>query len=238
MSNDLVIVLGMHRSGTSCLTGLLQQAGLELGDVVTEAPYNTKGNRENLGIMELNNEVLSYNNGSWDSPPRQITWNPDLEDSRDMILNLYSNQTIWGFKDPRVIFTLPFWLKGLRGTKLHFIGTIRHPLKVAKSLNARQSSMSIEKGIDLWKRYNERLLEYRKKYNFHIVDFDLAPAEYLQSTQEAIHKLGVLPKSNNSLNFFDPQLRHQINLEPTDIEKYSSILEPVMPIYKKIKDNT
>lgn len=66
----VVMVLGMHRSGTSCLTGLLQQTGLELGDVVTEAPHNKKGNRENLDIMRLNDDVLAHSRGSWDRPQK------------------------------------------------------------------------------------------------------------------------------------------------------------------------
>lgn len=41
-----VLILGMHRSGTSCLAGSLQEAGLYLGEVNTAAPHNAKGNRE------------------------------------------------------------------------------------------------------------------------------------------------------------------------------------------------
>ena len=45
-----VIVLGMHRSGTSLLTGSLEAAGLHLGEVNNAARYNPKGNKENESI--------------------------------------------------------------------------------------------------------------------------------------------------------------------------------------------
>ena len=42
-----IVILGMHRSGTSCLAGCLEELGLHLGTVITSAPHNKKGNREN-----------------------------------------------------------------------------------------------------------------------------------------------------------------------------------------------
>ena len=40
-----ICVVGMHRSGTSCLTGIMQRMGIELGEVFTENEFNKKGNR-------------------------------------------------------------------------------------------------------------------------------------------------------------------------------------------------
>ena len=65
-----VVILGMHRSGTSVLAGSLQEAGLVLGDVVTQAPHNKKGNRENRAIMFMQEDLLQSNGGSWDNPPK------------------------------------------------------------------------------------------------------------------------------------------------------------------------
>ena len=41
MPDRVVCILGMHRSGTSCLTGSLQQAGLFLGDCHTWNPLSS-----------------------------------------------------------------------------------------------------------------------------------------------------------------------------------------------------
>ena len=70
-----VIVLGMHRSGTSLLTGSLEAAGLYLGEVNNEAPFNRKGNKENESIRELNDALLERNDAAWNRPPNgQARW--------------------------------------------------------------------------------------------------------------------------------------------------------------------
>lgn len=70
-----IMILGMHRSGTSCLAGSLQSAGLCLGSVSISNTYNPKGNRENSLIMLLNDELLNYNNSNWCSPPpTKLNW--------------------------------------------------------------------------------------------------------------------------------------------------------------------
>jgi hypothetical protein len=236
LKNDVVIILGMHRSGTSCLTGLLQQAGLELGDIVEEAPYNKKGNRENVDIMELNNDVLLNNKGSWDSPPNQLTWNETLQLRRDEILMRYIDKNIWGFKDPRVIFTLPFWLDGLKKAQLHYIGTFRHPLLVAKSLNSRQPDLSIEKGVALWLRYNEQLCYYHEKFHFPIIDFDLEQKAYINAVLLAMKRLNILSgHDSNLLDFFDDNLRHQNVINDDEFLGFSKDFEPAMSLYTRLK---
>ncbi|MFD2233067.1 hypothetical protein [Phaeospirillum tilakii] len=69
-----ILILGMHRSGTSCLTGMLEQAGLPLGEVNTVSRHNRKGNRENNEVMRLNDAVLAASGGRWDQPPPALCW--------------------------------------------------------------------------------------------------------------------------------------------------------------------
>jgi len=65
---NIVIVLGMHRSGTSAFTGALKIAGFDLGrDIMQANEYNVKGYFENNKIVELNDKILDYFNASWDS---------------------------------------------------------------------------------------------------------------------------------------------------------------------------
>ena len=143
-----VIILGMHRSGTSCLAGSLEQAGLYLGEVNKKAPHNARGNRENRDIMDLNDLVLSSAGGSWDNPPHPwIHWSADQIAARDALIATYPTDKVWGFKEPRTLFTLDGWLDALPNTQL--VGTFRHPMAVAQSLKAR-NGFSIERGLDLW----------------------------------------------------------------------------------------
>lgn len=236
MKSHVIIVLGMHRSGTSCLTGLLQQAGLVLGDVVEQAPYNKKGNRENLDIMALNDSVLAFSNAAWDSPPTELCWDSQHQSTRDAIIHRYSESAVWGFKDPRTMLTLPFWLEGLDEERLQFIATFRHPLSVAKSLNARQPDLSIEKGLALWRHYNEKLLDYHKQFNFPVLNFDLDPESYLQAFHAAVQRLDKLSiPPDKPLDFFDDALRHQKTLHADELQQYAQVLAPLMPVYEQLR---
>ena len=65
-----ILILGMHRSGTSCLAGSLQKRGVFLGQVHEVNPHNRKGNRENQRLVDLNTKILQYNHADWDRPPQ------------------------------------------------------------------------------------------------------------------------------------------------------------------------
>src|SRR5262245_42923170 len=135
-SRSIVAILGMHRSGTSCLAGSLQQRGLNLGTVFTANPHNLKGNRENAEIMALNDEVLGFSDGAWDRPPSTLKWTRAHGERRDAIVDRVTGDGIAsGFKDPRTLLTLPFWQES--GAGFRFAGTFRHPALVARSLDAR-----------------------------------------------------------------------------------------------------
>jgi hypothetical protein len=208
-----VLILGMHRSGTSCLAGSLQQNGLFLGKVFEENPHNLKGNRENAMIMELNERLLNYNNGSWDNPPTTISWDKSLSIERDQILKEFKNQhqPIWGFKDPRTLLTFPFWIDPLKDFKC--IGTFRNPISVAISLKTR-NGMSIDNALNLWAVYNTKLLKLQKERQFPLISFDVKTDEYIEKINKVSGYLNLPNKKNNHENmFFDDSLRNQRYLQ-------------------------
>ncbi len=200
-----ICVLGMHRSGTSCLTGLLEDAGVYLGEVSKKNPHNLKGNQENLRIMHLHNEVLASNGGSWDSPPAgAVRWTDDQKATLGEILKSYDGHPRWAFKDPRSLFALSAWQDAVSG--LQYIGTFRHPGAVAQSLH-RRGKLPAEQGFALWLRYNERLLELQAQHGFDLLCFDLEPTPYMSAVKEAFTHLG-LDSSNTALAFFEESLRN------------------------------
>lgn len=202
-----VLVLGMHRSGTSCLAGSLEARGLDLGTVSRADPHNAKGNRENPAVRELNEAVLEFSGGSWDAPPVAVAWSQELRARRDALLaaRRHDGRRPWGFKDPRLLVTLPFWLAALRQPIL--VATFRHPLAVARSLAARDG-MTLAAGLALWSLYNERLLALRRVRRFPIVRFDVARESYRRAVDALTRELG-LPGGEGSEDFRDEALVHQ-----------------------------
>ena len=202
-----VVVLGMHRSGTSLLTGTLQEAGLVLGDVVHAAPHNRKGNRESIPIQILHEDLLERAGGSWDQPPEAVKWARVHVALRDQIIARFQGQPVWGFKDPRTLFCLEGWLDAL--PELQLVGIVRHPESVARSLQAR-NGFPLERGLQLWLHYNRRLqrwLEYRPAPLLHFDD-DLDRFRFQASA--LIRQLDLpLQRSAADLKFADASLQHQ-----------------------------
>lgn len=225
----VLAIVGMHRSGTSCLAGSLQEAGLHLGTVITEAPHNAKGNRENKLIMDLQEEVLVHSGGSWDVPPAHVVWTDGHRARRDSIIASYGSGS-WGFKDPRTLVTLAFWLEALG--VVDFVGTFRHPRLVAESLLARNGG-GIERWFDLWAAYNQRLLQLHEQHHFPIVRFDVEPDRYRRSLLAVVERLG-LPPPTGHLRFFEPELRHHNELPAGDLPDhvramYERLVEIAIP---------
>lgn len=203
-----IIILGMHRSGTSCLAGSLQQRGLFLGQVHESRPFNRKGNRENQQVMDLNDALLAANDACWDRPPAQLHWEPAAAMARDAIvaqLEAGSDGAPWGFKDPRTLLTLPFWRERLPHAR--FVGTFRNPAQVARSLTARDPSMPIQAAFDLWRAYNARLLALYAQAPFPLLDFDIDRRDYLAEIDGLVRELDLPAPGPHPDEFFDNALR-------------------------------
>jgi len=209
-----IIVLGMHRSGTSCLAGLLQEAGVWFGRVPRRSRHNGRGTREHEMIVRLNDEVLADSGGRWDYPPVISIWTDKQEMRRDSLLARMEKRARgpWGFKDPRTLLTLDFWPKG------QYIGTFRNPYAVARSLRNARGIDTVD-GLALWAEYSKRLLAMHESYHFPLVCFDATPEVYLSSVQDAFERLNLPPASE----FFLDSMRHYQSQSPTPIEPYRSI---------------
>lgn len=203
MPARVLCILGMHRSGTSCLTGSLQEAGLALGDCHTWNPHNRKGNRENQAFVDLNDAVLAANNSAWDRPPEKVAWTgAQLQEAR-ALLGAHAAEEIFGFKDPRTLLVLDGWKRAC--PDMEFVGIFRHPLAVARSLNKR-SGMPFSQGLGLWARYNSLLLREYRVGEFPLLCFDEAEDLLQEKIACAARNLGLNP-SAGALSFYSTELR-------------------------------
>ena len=183
----VVAILGMHRSGTSCLAGSLEAWGLPLGEVMTSSKHNKLGNRENPGIFRLHEAVLTDHGGSWQNPLTVTNWPAERLGALRAIIEKYP-AGLWGFKDPRTLFLLEGWYCVIPRSRFQYVATFRHPMAVARSLNAR-NGMSIDQGLELWSCYNQRLLSLMEDRKIHIVNFDVAGSAYSRRIAAICHDL-------------------------------------------------
>ena len=236
----IVCVLGMHRSGTSLLTKILNLTGVDLGQqtLLTTEPFadNPKGYWEHSALTGISDAIIKRYGGTWDQPPvLPQGWETDirLDDlrhrARRLIDEEFSQAPIWGWKDPRTCLTLPFWQQLLPG--MRYIICLRNPVDVAASLR-RRDSFSDEKSFRLWFTYvTAALNQTQDKPRLLIVYEDL-----MNDCLSELGRLAAFLGTSESVEvgkavqkFVDPKLHHHRSpIEPkgpgSEVEQYARAL--------------
>lgn len=157
----IICITGMERSGTSMVARIVNLLGVSLGPpkkLILETDYNEKGCWESRSLLEISDEILVRLGGStheppelwpgWENSPELV----DLEDrAKEVISKDFAGLDIWGWKDPRSSFTLPFWQKLLPG--MEYIVCIRNPVDVVNSLLKRKWCSSFTGAFYIWLMY-------------------------------------------------------------------------------------
>jgi len=162
-SRRAIIVLGMHRSGTSALARTLNLCGVDLGSsLMPPGPEdNVKGFWEHMDIYQTNEKLLEELNSSWDdvrSLPEGWRNSDAAQRYKLEIISIlerdFFNSSFWGVKDPRICRFLPLWRPLLEqtGSKPHFLIIVRNPLEVVSSL-AKREGFSKGKSCLLWLKH-------------------------------------------------------------------------------------
>lgn len=160
MKRTAVCVLGMSRSGTSLAIRTLNLLGVELGPEESLIPanaHNERGYWEQRPIFELNEAILAALGGDYEHPPRCAegweNWQrlALLRQRAQRVLgDLFGTAPCFGFKDPRLCFTLPFWRSLIPDLRCAIC--IRDPAAVAASYRrfAGGEDDAAERGLALW----------------------------------------------------------------------------------------
>ena len=153
----VVCTVGMHRSGTSLVSRMLNLLGMHLGRserVSGSAEDNPKGFWEHRSFVEIDDEILARFGGRWDElPPFPPAWPRDprlldlREKARRLLAEEFAAEPLWGWKDPRTCLTLPFW-QDVVGP-MRYVMCIRDPRAVVASLT-RRNGISSERAERLW----------------------------------------------------------------------------------------
>jgi GT2 family glycosyltransferase len=159
---NAVIVLGMHRSGTSALTGVLRHLGLVLGNrMMAASKDNPQGYWEHFDIVRVDDDLLHAVDRRWDDiRPMPEGWERSALALRaatrlqEILERDFAGIPLWGVKDPRLCRLMPLWLPLLDRLKVkpRFILVVRHPQEVAASLAARDG-LSVAHSSLLWLRH-------------------------------------------------------------------------------------
>lgn len=213
---DGVMVLGMHRSGTSAITRVVNLLGVPLAhddDLIAPRRPNPDGYWESASLVEFNDALLGeYGGSAWEPPDPDQMWpsasrRPDLLSMGRDTFGSVHGQGSWVWKDPRNCLTLPFWRSCLQPTwDLACIFVYRHPHEVARSLSDRDG-VSIRYGIALWDYYTITALRALDGLPVHVVNyasFIQAPLRAAQAMHDFLRRQGCTlpPPSSEAIRDF------------------------------------
>ena len=160
-----LFVLGMHRSGTSALSRILNLMGAYFGgeNVGTgRNAENPKGFWERRDVRDLNDAVLFDADCDWDCVSRlELSAMPEVRRTQyaslamDVVMAMDAHRP-WFLKEPRLCVLFPIWREAVDLPVC--IHIYRNPLEVAHSLQTR-NDMPVEVGLALWEIYNIRALQ-------------------------------------------------------------------------------
>ena len=235
-----LLVLGMHRSGTSAVTGALRLCGAWLGEEtdLTEAnAENPHGFWERRDIRQICDRLLHAAGADWwkvasfdpDAIPHAIL----VEQRRKFgkIISVLDQHETWVVKEPRLCLLLPVLRDHI--TNPVCIHIIRNPLEVARSLQTR-NGFSIAGGLALWEAYNRHALSASENLPRALVFHEalmLHPMETLEGLLKRLHELAVTnlerPDEGRLKRFISPSLyRRRATAEET--EEYLSPSQRVL----------
>ena len=206
-----VIVLGMHRSGTSLLAQLLRDGGVFMGQ-------RRNSHEEALFFLRQNERLFRLAHAAWDQPAAvTYLWQNDaLRAAAAAALQREMQswrawsfwgwrrrgEATWGWKDPRTVFTLPLWLDMFPEARV--VRLCRHPLDVAHSLQKREQNrpdrlhnplfsarcLTLEGAFSLWVEYETmsqqvtQTLPPAQVYALRYEDLVQQPRDHLAQLQE------------------------------------------------------
>jgi GT2 family glycosyltransferase len=175
----VIIIAGMHRSGTSLTASLLQSAGLFIGERLMGAGHgNEAGHFEDLDFYDFHRRALRAAGLVDDGfvQASRVDFPKSLEqEARQLISARESLGKPWGWKDPRTVLFLDSWHRLLPHALNLFV--FRAPWEVVDSLYRRSDEvfgLNPKLALDAWYLYNVRVKQFVQRHATTSLVYDLS----------------------------------------------------------------
>ena len=142
-----VVVVGMHRAGTSALTRCMSALGARLPkNILGPGDANTSGHWEPERLVARNDALLAAASSAWDDI-RPLNWSTlparshleFVQDLKQLIREEYDFSQLFVLKDPRISRMVAPYQRAIEGIGFDaaYVVSVRNPLDVVASLTAR-----------------------------------------------------------------------------------------------------
>ncbi len=157
---QVILILGMHRSGTSALTRVVSLLGASLPkSILGKNESNLRGHWESEKLISAHDGFLKACGSDWKdwrrlalSRPNSLKSQRAREDFQALLESEYPNDgSVWLVKEPRICRFSQLYLQALKEDEasVHAVIMVRSPLEVAASLQARDEMNKLD-GLYLW----------------------------------------------------------------------------------------
>ena len=169
----VLVITGMHRSGTSLTSSLCESGGLFIGHRMNPGlpGHDVPHYHEDIEFVGFHERTL-FSNGRSSAGYDIIATPPQVsetaaEEARSLVSARHLLGVPWGWKDPRTVLFLDFWAQELPEAKFLFV--FRKPWEVADSL-FRRGDVGVLLGneplraLKLWQHYNELIRHFAQAH--------------------------------------------------------------------------
>ena len=244
-------VLGMHRSGTSALTRIINILGVQAPKtLMPPTQFNKTGYWESPEIMKVNDKILDALDRKW-YDPKPLNLNQLSQAQVDYfsrsinrtIDSEFSKESDIVIKDPRITRLFPLWANCLekRNIRPICVLALRNPLDVAKSLTKRDG-FSRNIGLELWKSYMFEIELHTRHYQRGIVQYEhimqdcLAEIKRLGKYLQAIERLDVSKYIMEINDHLDTELQNHVS-SSNDLSELKNKNISLAALYDALKSN-
>jgi hypothetical protein len=245
-NRQLVVVLGMHRSGTSTVTRALEVLGFGFGaNLLPAQDDNPKGFWEDADFVATNDRLMALAGERWDSlapdlaaQVMAVVTDQDRASAIALLDEKSSANQRLALKDPRFCRLLPFWRPIIDGLCLdtRYVIVLRHPLSVAASLG-RRNAMSVTQSLLLWLLHMLQAERTTRGEARVLIDFDRLLQEPSNQVTRMAGVLGLQHEADPAAldrfgnEYLSDELRHSRFAAP-DLDTYAETLAPVVGLYR------
>lgn len=200
-SRKIVLVAGMHRSGTSAFARFLNLLGPALpGQPIPSVKNNNEfGFWESRPVIAINDRILADRGVAWDGSEieirhevtdQRLVRSEYLAVIRRFLINAGAGKKDIVIKDPRLCRTLGFWMAAINdiGSDVAVLIPYRHPLEVAASLE-RRDGFDTSRSLDIWFEHNLEVERASRGYPRSFASFDFLLSDWQGCAEKAAKEL-------------------------------------------------
>lgn len=205
----VILVAGMHRSGTSAFARFLNLLGPALpGQLIPSVKNNNEfGFWESRPVIAINDRILADRGMDWDGSGTDIR--QEVTDQRlvraeylavirKFLINAGAEKKDLVIKDPRLCRTLGFWLTAVTdiGSDVAVLIPYRHPLEVAASLEKRDGFDTLQ-SLNIWFEHNLEVERASRGYPRSFISFDALLSDWRGCAEKVARELELALETDN-----------------------------------------